>query len=167
MLHFASSPLEEAAMTHSTADRTEQFLRFSRTSLIVTLVVVLLLAGAALSLMLLPQGAGRVRVEMLGWWLTPVAIAGLLAVGISLRRRKWHAEAPEVRAVLNDEWRRVSLDLAIRWTLVAVLIAQFPFAWFLHLAFDMPLNVVMAMGTLTILFGLTVLITRFLYLDRG
>lgn len=154
-------------MTDSTADRTEQFLRFSRTSLVATLVIVLLLAGAALGLMLLPPRAGLVRVDTVGWWLTPVALAGIVALAVSLRRRHWRADAPEVRAVMNDEWRRVSLDLAIRWTLVAVLVAQFPLGWFLHLAFGMPLNAVLTMGTLTILLGLTVLIARFLYLDRG
>lgn len=153
-------------MNEHTAERSEQFLRFSHTSLVLMLIVVLLLGATCLALIFLPEGGGFLRMETVLWWLAPVAVAGAIAFGISARRRRWNHDMPEVRAVMDDEWRRTSLDRATRVALVMVLVAQFPVAWVLHFAGDAPLRWTIGVGATTIVIGLVTLLGLLVYLDR-
>lgn len=152
-------------MEEPLVDRSERFLHFSQRSLVALLVVVVVLGATALSLMLSPPGAVASSAN-LAWWLLPVAIAALVAVPMSLQRRRWTEDAPEVKAVMQDEWRRMNRDRASRSSLIVVLVAQWP----LGLAFgflDLPQpRVAFAMAAATITLGLVTWITLFLYLDR-
>jgi len=133
--------------------------------MIALLVVVVVLGATALSLMLSPAGAVRSPANLV-WWLLPVAIALLVAVPMSLRRRRWAPDAPEVKAAMHDEWRRTNRDRASRSALIVVLIAQWPLGLiFGFLTLPAP-RVAFAMAAATITLGLATWIMLFLNFDR-
>lgn len=147
-------------------NRSEQALRFSRHYLIALLIVVVVLGATGLSLMLSPPGAVRNH-ENLVWWLTPVVLAVTVALLISLRRRRWPSDSPEVRAVAQDEWRRKNADRASRTALIVVLAAQWPLGLILGFLQRLPpARAAMAMATSTITIGLLTMIGLFLIFDR-
>lgn len=152
-------------MTVPADDRTELFLRFSRQNMIASLVIVFVLGGSALSLMLAPTRAvwrSAARASLIS---VPMVIA--VAVAMSLRRRRWAPEAPEVRVALQDELRRTNMLRASRAALIIVLIAQWPLAMMLgSLTHLLPPRGAMAMAASTITLGLVTLITLFLFFDR-
>lgn len=152
-------------MTEPTVDRSDLFLRFTRQNMIVLLVLVVLLGASGLSLMLAPTHAvwlSAARVSLI-----TVGIVIAVAVAMSLRRARWAPDAPEVRAVMQDEFRRTNMARASRVTLIVVLVAQWPLAMVLgsltHLG---PPRGAMAMAASTIILGLATLITVFLFFDR-
>ena len=154
-------------MTGSTSDRSELLLRFSRRSMIVLLFVVVVLGAVALGLMLSPAGAVGDRANLVSW-LMPVAIVIIVsALQTSLRGQRWDPHSAEVKAIMQDEWRRANMARASRAALVAVLITQWPLA--LIFGFLTPLSpprMAMAMAASTMTLGLVTMISLFLFFDR-
>lgn len=154
-------------MPESTEYPSELFLRFTRRNMKALLFVVIILGGAALSLMLSGPGMIR-RAENLQWWLLPIFVALFVAIPVSLQARRWRPDSPEVKMVMEDEFRRTNMDRASRVSLIVVLLAQWPLVFlFGFLRPDLPQpRSSMAMAAATIVLGLVTLISLFLYLDR-
>ncbi|HEY5611350.1 MAG TPA: hypothetical protein VIL97_09100 [Thermoanaerobaculia bacterium] len=146
-------------------DRSELFLRFSRQRMIALLVVVVLLGASALALMISPtreiwRSASYAAIAS-------VAIALIVVVALSLRRRQWSPTAREVTVVMQDEWRRTNMERASRAALITVLAVQYPFVMIFGFAMDLPApRGAFAMAASTITLGLTTMIGLFLYFDR-
>jgi hypothetical protein len=142
------------------------FLRFSRRSMLATLIVVAILGGTTLTLMLAPQGAIG-RASNLGWWLIPVLVAAAIAVQTSVRRRRWSGDARAVEMVMQDELRRTNMDRAFRIALIATLGLQWPLAIAVStIAWLNGERAAMIMAASTITVGLLTLIASFLLFDR-
>ena len=153
-------------MNESTEHPSELFLRFSRRSMIAMLLVVGVLGSTGLSLMLSPRGAVGDPAN-LAWWLAPVVIAALVAIGVSLGRRRWDPDSPEVSVIMQDEWRRTNMNRAFRGALIVILVAEWPLAVGLGMTTQIePQRVAMAMAAATITLGLGTLIALFLFFDR-
>jgi 4-amino-4-deoxy-L-arabinose transferase-like glycosyltransferase len=145
----------------------EGLQQFSRRSMIGLLFVVATLGGTALALILSPEAAvGRSANRVM--WLIPVVIVVVVAaIQSSLRGRQWKPDSPEVRTVLNDEWRRLNLDRSARIALVVTVAAQLPLAVLFGFAVDLlAVRATMAMAAASITLGLLTLLTLFLYFDR-
>ena len=154
-------------MTQANSRSSEQFQIVSRRSLIALLMIVAVLGGTAVSLILSPAGAVRNPSNLL-WWFLPIALASVVAIQISLTHRRWGADSPEVKRVMQDEWRQTSMLRASRLALAAVLLAQWPLALLFgivtsELAQPRP-AMVMAASTITL--GLGAFISLFLFFDR-
>ena len=149
-----------------TVDRSELYFRFSRQQLWALLAVVVVLGLTALGLMLSPAGAVRNPANLV-WWLTPVVLAGTIAIGTSLARRRWDPGSPEVKAADLDEWRRHNTDRASRVVLFVVLAGQWPLALLLgEFAKLPPPRGTMVMATASLTLGLALWIVLFLFFDR-
>jgi hypothetical protein len=98
--------------------------------------------------------------------LLPIAIAiGVVTLQrTTLRGDRWDPKSPEVQAVLQDEWRRASMDRAIRVAFFVILIAQIPIGL---LVAPLPsLRAVMAMATTTLTLGMATFLALFLFFSR-
>src|SRR5437868_6112369 len=89
-------------------DRAELLLRGSRRSLTVVLALVLLIAATVIAHVLRPGSlladwASRMP------WLLPVAIAGLFVFFIARLPRPLRRDHPDVKMMLNDEFRQANL----------------------------------------------------------
>lgn len=128
-----------------------------------TVLLLLVVAiGAVCIAMAFRPAAPQWPYAMLPLWI----IAVVLAVGLqrTLGGDRWDPRTPEVRAIVEDEWRRSNMDRARRVAFVVVLGAQLPLG--LLFASLPPLRAVMAMATATITVGLATLLAFFLYFDR-
>jgi hypothetical protein len=145
----------------------EALQRFSRRSLITVLFVVAILGGTGLALILSPEGAVS-RSQARAAWLIPVAIViAVVALQSSLQSRRWNPASPEVKTIMQDEWRRASLDRASRISLIVVLAAQWPFGLAIGMLSGLPVvRASMAMAAASVTLGLLTLIMLFLYFDR-
>jgi uncharacterized membrane protein len=152
-------------MIAPTEHPSELFLRFNQRSMAGLLVIVLLLGGSGLSLMLSPSHevfrvASRVALAV-------VAIVLMVALPMSIWRRRWAADSPEVKVVVGDEWRRTNMDRASRAAFIVVLSVQYPlvliFGFFMRLPAP---RGAMAMMASTVTLGLATLLALFLYFDR-
>jgi len=153
-------------MNPSTHDRSEQFFRFWRRHLIAILAVVILLGATAVSLTVSAPGAVR-NPDNLAWWLAPIGLAVCVALPMSIRRRRWDRNSPEVRIVETDEWRQEVMNRAARTALLVVLIVQWPLGLCLGFLTELPSpRIAMAMAASTITIGLTAFIAIFLVVDR-
>jgi len=152
-------------MNQQLEDSTELFLRFSRRNMFILLVVVLLLGAAALAVMLTPSGRSwRIASQAA---LLPVAIAIIAATLSSYRGRSWNPDAPEVKLVMNDEWRRTNMLRASRTALIVVLVAQWPLALLFGFYMSLPSpRQASAMAASSLTLGLATLLALFLFLDR-
>lgn len=152
-------------MSAAPESRTERYLRFSQGSLAVALGLVLAIGALGLAAVLRPETGARWMVQ--AGWMLPAAI--VIAVGAlrraTLRSDRWRPEAAEAQAVLRDEWRQASLDRALRWAFVVVLLAQVPLA--LGLARLPALRAVLAMAVATSVLGLATLLALFLWFGRA
>lgn len=126
------------------------------------LLLLVLAVGATCLAMALRPALPHWPAAMLPLWIIPV----VLAVGLqrTLGGARWDRRNPEVRAIVEDEWRRSNMDRARRVAFVVVLGAQLPLG--LTLAFLPSLRAVMAMAVATITLGLSTLLALFLYFDR-
>jgi len=145
----------------------ESLVRFSRRSLVSTLVVVLALGAAALGMTLWPDGAVS-RFMARASWVVPIAIVILAAaLRSTLRGRRWDPSSREAKAILQDELRQASLNRASRAVLAVVLIAQLPLALLLGALVELPaLRTALAMSEASITLGMCTLISLFLFFDR-
>jgi hypothetical protein len=151
-------------MAEKVVSRSERYLRFSRRGMVVILVSSMITGGSLLVLALDPDGAlGSLMPRISA--LIPMAIAivaGMLVA--TLGGHKWDPEAPEARAILEDEWRRANMNRAIRVAFVVVLAAQVPLGFWLA-SVPSPRGI-LALATTTMTLGLAVLAGLFLYFDR-
>lgn len=154
-------------MTPPNENSVEVLQRFSRRSMVVLLFVVALLGGTGLALVLSPEGAVG-RSANRAAWLIPVAIViTVTALQTTLRGRRWNPDSPEVRTIMQDEWRRTNMDRASRISLIVVLAAQWPLGISIGLLGNLPaLRTAMAMAAASITLGLVTVITLFLFFDR-
>jgi hypothetical protein len=152
-------------MNERTDDRSELFLRFSRRSMIALLGIVVLLGASALSLMLSPSHAFfRVASQAS---LAAVAAVIMLAVPISIWRRRWSDASPDVEVVLQDEWRRTNMERATRAALIVILTVQYPLVLVFGFLMQLPApRGAFAMAAATVTLGLATFMTLFLIFDR-
>lgn len=148
-------------MDHPQESRSEKYLRFSRRSTTVLLLLVLAVGSVCVAMAFRPVSPHWPQAMLPMWIVAIVLAAGLQR---TLGGDHWDPRTPEVRAIVEDEWRRTNMDRARRVAFVVVLGAQLPLG--LLLASLPPLRAVMAMAAATITLGLSTLLALFLYLDR-
>jgi hypothetical protein len=161
-------------MTAPVPSRSELYLRFTRRSMLVVLLLVLFLGLMTLAVALWPDGVVSRSLGHASWVFPIGIILAVTALGTSQRKYRFTPDSAEVKAVMNDELRRTSMDRAMRVAFLVVLIAQMPIALlFSHSALglgfgaDLPaFRAVMAMAVSTITLGMTVFIVCFLFFDR-
>jgi uncharacterized membrane protein len=154
-------------MNQASEHPVEVFQRFSRRSMVALLFVIAILGGTALALILSPEGAvGRAATRMM--WLIPVAMVIVVAaVQTTLKGRRWDPKSAEVKTVMEDEWRRASMDRASRIALIVVVAAQWPLAMLLGFVATLPAQrTAMAMAAASMTLGLLTLIALFLAFER-
>jgi hypothetical protein len=141
--------------------RSEKYLRFTRRSTIVLLLLVIGVGGTGVAMAFRPASP-RWPQAMLPLWIVAVVVA----VGLqrTLGGERWDPRAPEARAIAADEWRRGNMDRARRVAFVVVLGAQLPLA--LLLSVLPPARAAIAMAAATITVGLATLLALFLHFDR-
>jgi RsiW-degrading membrane proteinase PrsW (M82 family) len=154
-------------MVETASSRSEILLQFSRRSMFVLLFVVIVMGAVALGFTLSPEGEAGNRWQPLSW-LLPVAIT-IVAAGLntSLRGQRWDPSSPEVKTIMQDEWRRANIARASRAALIGVLLAQWPLALIFGFLMRLsPSRMAMTMAASTMTLGLVILISLFLYFDR-
>src|SRR5512142_2701031 len=113
-----------AQMTSSNdTSRAELLLRVSRRSLFVVLALVLLIAATLIAHVVRPGSL------LADWaspapWLFPFVVFGIFLILNAPLRRPFRPDDPEVKAMLNDEFRQTNLARAQRVALGVVLVAQ-------------------------------------------
>lgn len=151
-------------MSEPEATRAERYLRFSQGSMVVTLVLVLALGAICIAMAFRPEG-GSWWMAQYGWMLAvAISIAVVVLQQSTLRGDRWNPDAPEARAIAQDEWRRKNFDRATRVAFVVVLAAQLPLG--LLLARLPSLRAVMAMAAATATLGMATFIAFYLVLSR-
>lgn len=148
-------------MNRPNETRSEKYLRFSRRSMTVLLLLVLAVGGVCVAMAFRPASPNWPQAMLPLWIVAVVLVAGLQR---TLGGDRWDPRTPEARAIVEDEWRRNNMDRARRVAFVVVLGAQLPLG--LLLAVLEPLQAVMAMATATVTLGLATLLALFLYFDR-
>jgi len=151
-------------MPESLDSRPERYLRFSHRSLVALFIITLVVGGLCLAMALRPGDTPRWMTSLVA--LLPIAIAiGVVTLQrTTLRGDRWDPKSPEVQAVLQDEWRRASMDRAIRVAFFVILIAQIPIGL---LVAPLPsLRAVMAMATTTLTLGMATFLALFLFFSR-
>lgn len=152
-------------MNPTTPDRTELVIRYGRRSLALCLAWLGIL-GACLGLQVFsPEGpiTGMTNNLLKGLPIAlPIFVAGLQA---SLKGKGLTMKDPDVRAVMEDEFRRANLNKAFRCAYFSVFILQVPLGL---AAWSLPSHVgLYFMGGFTILLGVMALLAFFLFFDRG
>jgi putative flippase GtrA len=152
-------------MSETAEHPSELFLRFSRRSMIALFAIVLLLGAAALALMLSPSHEAFRVVSLAA--VAAIGVVLMIVVRMAFQRRRWAEDAPEVKAVVYDDWRRTNMNRASRAALIVALTAQYPLALIFGFAMRLPAPVgAMAMMAATITIGLATLTGLFLFFDR-
>jgi hypothetical protein len=128
-------------------------------------VLVTAVGTAFLAVALNPDG-------LVARWMPQLALSAPIGIALiagalqwTLRGDHWDPSAPEARAVLDDEWRQVSLARAARWALGAVLAAQVPLALWLG-SLPAPRGV-LAQAVATMTLGTATLVGSFLCFQRA
>jgi uncharacterized membrane protein len=140
--------------------RSEKYLAFSRRSMTVLLLLVIAFGAVCFAMAFRPSSAWPRAVVPL------TLIMASIAIGLqrTLGGERWDPRRPEVRAIVEDEWRRSNMERARRVAFAVVLIAQLPLG--LVLSVLPSLQALMAMAAATITLGLATLLALFLYFDR-
>ena len=144
---------------------TERYLRFTDRSMLALLFFTVALGGGCLSMAIWPD---NLVARLIGYapWVVAIAIT---VIGLGIRKAtlgttRWSSADAEADAVLNDEFRRMSMDRAVRVAFGIVMVAQIPLGLLL---FQLPsFRAVMAMAAATVTLGLATLIAVFLYFHR-
>jgi drug/metabolite transporter (DMT)-like permease len=97
-------------------------------------------------------------------WIRPTMVALFVILNAPLQRRQLRPDSPEVRAMLEDEFRHANLARAQRLALIVVLVAQVPLAILVSGLATEPAVTVMAVASVTL--AMTTLIASFLFFDR-
>lgn len=150
-------------MTQTTST-SEQFERFSRRSLVATFFIVLVFGAIGIALVFFPYGTWQKTIS----WMAPVAVVMTAAMlRATLRGQRWDPRSAEVRAVLEDEWRRANMARATRVALFISVLAQWPAALTLGYCTDLPpARIAIAMAVLTTTLAVGSLTALFLIFDR-
>jgi hypothetical protein len=163
-LHVASL-LNGDQMNAAAPPRAERYLRYSHHGMVVILVLVIATGTVFLAVALNPDG-------VIAQWMPRLALSVPIGIALiagalqwSLRGDRWDPSSAEARAVLDDEWRQVSLARAARWALGAVLAAQVPLALWLG-SLPAPRGV-LAQAVATMTLGMAALVGLFLFFQRG
>ena len=146
------------------SDRVEVILAASRRALSVLLMLFVFVGATAIAMALWPE-------SWLGKWplrfplLFPIVVLlAFFCLRLGRGRSDVRADAPEVKVVLNDEFRRANLHRAQRIALVLVLVAQVPLGLlFLRVP---AARAVIGMGGTTIALGVSAAILLFLLFER-
>ena len=155
---------KESLKMISSETRSDQFLRLGRRGLVAVLSIWVVLGATLLAMALRPESV------LAQWmsrapWLAPVAIVVIVtALSTSYRRLGFAPDAPETRAVLQDEWRQACLGRAFRGAFFIVLGAQALFA--LLLARVPAARALWTMAGATICLGMAAFTALFLVFDR-
>ncbi|HEX7704988.1 MAG TPA: hypothetical protein VF701_00870 [Thermoanaerobaculia bacterium] len=158
------TPSKESSNHENPVDVVQQF---SRRSLIATLFVVAILGGTGLALILSPEGAVARSSARAAWLFPLVIVFVVVALQASMNKRRWNPASPEVKALMQDEWRRLNLDRASRYALIVVLAAQWPLGLLIGFISGLPtVRAAMAMAAASITLGLITFLTLFLFFDR-
>ena len=151
-------------MPESLDSRPERYLRFSHRSMVALFIITLVVGGLCLTMALRPGDTPRWMTSLVALLPTAIAIGVVTLQRATLRGDRWDPRSPEVQAVLQDEWRRTSMDRAIRVAFFTVLIAQIPIGL---LVAPLPsLRAVMAMATTTLTLGMATFLALFLFFSR-
>ncbi len=151
-------------MPESLESRPERYLRFSHRSLVALFIIMLVVGGLCLRMALTPGDTPRWMTSLVALLPTAIAIGVVTLQRTTLRGDRWDSTSPEVQAVLQDEWRRVSMDRAIRVAFFVILIAQIPIGL---LVAPLPsLRAAMAMATTTLTLGMATFLALFLFFSR-
>ena len=146
------------------ANDPEIYLRLHRRTMIFVLVLILG-AGAFLVASAIWPNAAPMHWAAQAPWFFPIVITIVIAAQQgSMRRHRFAMDAPEFKALMQDEWRRQSVDRATRGALIAALAAQV----LLPLLFvGLPtIRAVWGMAAATITTGMAFQVALFLYFDR-
>lgn len=152
-------------MSSTTSERTELVIRYGRRSLALALAW-LGMMGTCLALQVFDAegpftGMSNNLLKGLPIAL-PIAVAALQA---SLKGKGFNSKDPDVRAVLEDEFRRANLNKAFRCAFFTVFVLQVPLGL---AAWNLPSHVALYfMGGFTVLLGVMALLAFFLFFDRG
>lgn len=155
-------PIAEVCMSEES--RSEPFVRFSQGGLLLALCLVLAMGIVGLAVVARPElGFGWMATFS---WMLPMAIAiGLALQRSTLRGNRWKPDAPQVQAVLRDEWRRQAMDRAFRLAFVTMPIVQLPLALVLG---SLPgKRAVMGMAVATSVLGLATFLALTLIFGRA
>ena len=151
-------------MSLISANETELLLRVNRRSLAVLLAAILILGTAFISTVLWPAGLVAQMITRMPWMLPALLFGAALLLRIPLKGGRWTPQAPAVRAILDDEFRRTNLARAQRVALVIVLLTQFPLGLLLMRLPAARAAMVMAGATVTV--GMAAVVASFLFFDR-
>lgn len=143
---------------------TERLVRIGRRSLYLLLILILMFGATLVAVLTSPNGAVAKFFERAPWAL-PIMI--ILFVGIqrtAMGGKQWDPRSPEVKALLNDELRRVSFDRASRVAFFVTLFLQVPLA----LAIDTlaPPHALMTMAVANMTLSTATMLVLFLLFDR-
>ena len=152
-------------MTSTPPERTELVLRYGRRSLALCLAWLAML-GTCLALQVFDaegpftaMGNNLLKFLPIG---LPIAVGALQA---SLKGKGFAKNDPDVRAVLEDEFRRANLNRAFRCAFFTVFVLQVPLGF---AVWNHPTHVALYfMGGFTVLLGVMALMAFFLFFDRG
>lgn len=148
-------------MVGAAESRSERYLQFSRRSMTVLLLMILAIGAVCIAMALWPgePAWGRAAVPL-------TLIMTVIAVGLqrTLKGDRWDPRQPEVRAIVEDEFRQGNMNRARRVAFAVVLAAQLPLGLLLS---GLPtFRALMAMAASSITVGLVTLLALFLYFDR-
>jgi hypothetical protein len=143
---------------------TELYLRMQRRNMVLILLITLAAGGFLVASTLWPDAAPMRGIARASY-LIPIAI--IIGVGVQqtiMRKQGLKLDTPEFKAVLDDEWRRRSMEQATRGALIATLVAQIV----LPLAFvRLPaVRAVWGMSAATITIGMAAQVALFLFFNR-
>jgi FtsH-binding integral membrane protein len=141
----------------------EALARVSRRGLYVVLFMIVALGGTAIAMAVEPESMFARWPGVMPWLIPMFTIFAVVTFRVR-GGRGWNPASPEVKAVLEDEFRQANLARAQRATLIVVLAAQIPLA--LLFASLPESRSVMALAVSTITLGMATLITLFLIFDR-
>jgi hypothetical protein len=152
-------------MNSTTPERTELVIRYGRRSLALCLVWLGLLGTCLAFQVFDPEGPLTAMANNLLKFLPIGLPIVLVALQASLKGKGFAKNDPDVRAVMEDEFRRANLNKAFRCAFFTVFIIQVP----LGLAvWNHPTHVALYfMGGFTVLLGVMALMAFFLFFDRG
>lgn len=156
--------MEECWMTESSDSRAEKYLRYSHRGMVAVLMLMGVIGSIWLAVSFQPDGVIARWLPRLSATL-PIAITLIAgAIAATLRGDRWDPNAPEARAIMQDEWRRLNMARAMRGAFVVVIVAQVPLALWLG-TLPSPRGV-MALAIATMTLGLATLSALFLIFER-
>jgi hypothetical protein len=147
-----------------THNQSELLLRASRRALFILLLMILALGATLLGRAVWPDSLLATWSARLPWLLPVLIVLLMITMRLSTRGRAWDPKSPEVKRILQDEFRRTNFLRAQRGALIVVMALQLPLGLlFGHLP---GMRAVMAMGVTTVTVGVAALIALFLFFDR-